>query len=128
MGERDPLESLRNLEKGLDRARQNRGDGAPAARRGGFGQGGQNALGLAFRISLELVVAVVVGAGIGWALDRWLGTAPWGMIILFFLGVASGMFNVYRAITGMGMAIGFHRRDTAPTQSVGFDEDDEDEK
>lgn len=128
MDERDPLESLRNLEKGLDRARRDRGDGATAPRRGGFGQNGQSALGLAFRISLELVVAVVVGAGIGWALDRWLGTAPWGMIILFFLGVAAGMLNVYRAITGMGMAVGYRRGDTPPPQNVGFDEDDEEEK
>ncbi len=128
MGERDPLESLRHLEKGLDRARRNRGDGAQAPPRGGFGPGGQSALGLAFRISLELVVAVVVGAGIGWALDRWLGTAPWGMIVLFFLGVAAGMVNVYRAIAGMGMAIGYRGRDPPPAQSVGFDEDDEDEK
>jgi ATP synthase protein I len=128
MGERDPLESLRHLEKGLDRARQNRGDGARAPRRGGFAPGSQSALGLAFRISLELVVAVVIGVGIGWALDRWLGTAPWGMIILFFLGVAAGMVNVYRAISGMGMAVGYRRRAPPPAQSVGFDEDDEDGK
>jgi ATP synthase protein I len=128
MSERDPLESLRRLQRGLDRARRDRGNGATAPRGGGSARGSQSALGLAFRISLELVVAVVVGAGIGWALDRWLGTAPWGMIILFFLGVAAGMVNVYRAITGMGMAIGYRRRDTPRAQNVGFDEDDEDDK
>ena len=121
------MRALRRLQQGLDRARRDRGNGATVPRRGGSPRGSQNALGLAFRISLELVVAVVVGAGIGWALDRWLGTAPWGMIILFFLGVAAGMVNVYRAITGMGMAIGYRRRDT-PAQNVGFDDDDEDDK
>src|SRR5579875_3733248 len=99
MDERDPLQSLRDLEKDLDRARQARG-GAGAPRRSSLGPGSQNALGLAFRISLELVVAVVVGAGIGWALDRWLGTRPWGMIVLFFLGIGAGLVNVYRAFTG----------------------------
>jgi len=128
MSERDPLESLRRLQRGLDRARRNRGDGATAPRRDDSVRGSQSALGLGFRIGLELVVAVVVGAGIGWALDEWLGTAPWGMIILFFLGVAAGMVNVYRTITGMGMAIGYRRRGTPPAQNVGFDEDDEDEK
>lgn len=125
MDERDPLESLRDLEKGLDRARQGR-QGVNAPRQGGLGQGSQNALGLAFRISLELVVAVLVAAGIGWALDRWLGTKPWGMIILFFLGIAAGLVNVYRTISGMGMAIGYKQRGAPPGRGPGFDEDDED--
>jgi ATP synthase protein I len=125
MDERDPLQSLRDLEKDLDRARQRR-DGASARRPGGLGPGSQNALGLALRISVELVVAVVVGAGIGWALDRWFGTRPWGMIVLFFLGIAAGLMNVYRAFTGMGMAIGYRSRQTPPpARQTGFDEDDE---
>jgi ATP synthase protein I len=126
MDERDPLESLRDLEKGLDNARQGRDGGSTARRGGDIGRSGRDALGLAFRISLELVVAVVVGAGIGWALDRWLGTRPWGMILFFFLGVAAGLANVYRAITGMGMAIGYKPRGTPPAQNVGYEEDDED--
>jgi ATP synthase protein I len=126
MDERDPLESLRDLEKGLERVRQQRVDAA-ARRRGGLGLGDRSALGLAFRISLELVVAVVVGAGIGWAFDRWLGTRPWGMILFFFLGVAAGLANVYRAITGMGMAIGYRQRGAPPpAQGAGYDDDDED--
>ena len=126
MDERDPLQSLRDLEKGLDRARQGR-QSATAPRQGGLGQGSQNALGLALRIGLELVVAVIVAAGIGWALDRWLGTKPWGMIILFFLGIATGLVNVYRTISGMGMAIGYKQRGAPPASSAGFDdEDDED--
>lgn len=126
MNDSDPRASLRNLEKGLEKARQERADGAAARRGGDIGQAGREALGLAFRISLELVVAVIVGAGIGWALDRWLGTRPWGMIILFFLGVAAGLVNVYRAFTGMGMAVGYRQRGAPPAHSVGFDEDDED--
>src|SRR6266481_647605 len=35
------------------------------------------ALGMAFRLSTELVVGVGVGGALGWALDRWLGTTPW---------------------------------------------------
>jgi hypothetical protein len=31
------------------------------------------------------------------------------MIVMFFLGVATGMYNVYRAITGQGAAVGFRR-------------------
>ena len=89
MDERDPLESLRDLEKGLDRARRKR-DGGSTTRPGGLMQGNQNAMALGLRIGIELVVAVVVGAGLGWAIDRWLGTQPWGMIVLFFLGIGGG--------------------------------------
>ncbi|HEX4113183.1 MAG TPA: AtpZ/AtpI family protein [Stellaceae bacterium] len=126
MNDSDPRASLRDLETGLEKARRERESAATARRGGDIGQSGRDALGLAFRISLELVVAVIVGAGIGWALDRWLGTRPWGMIILFFLGIAAGLVNVYRAITGMGMAIGYRQRGAPPAQGTGFDEDDED--
>ncbi len=40
-------------------------------------------------------------------MDKWLGTRPWGMVVFFFLGVAAGMLNVYRAVAGMGGAVGF---------------------
>ncbi|HEY5208367.1 MAG TPA: AtpZ/AtpI family protein [Stellaceae bacterium] len=125
MDERDPLASLRDLGKGLEKARQGR-DGGSTARRATLSRDSQNALGLALRIGVELVVAVVIGAGIGWALDRWLGTRPWGMIILFFLGIAAGLVNVYRTISGMGMAIGYRQRAAPPAPGAGFDADDED--
>jgi ATP synthase protein I len=69
----------------------------------------QHGLGVGLRIGVELVVAVVVAVGLGWAIDRLLGTHPWGMIVLFFLGVAAGMLSVYRAIAGINTAVGFRR-------------------
>ena len=53
------------------------------------------------RLSTELVAGVFVGAVLGWFLDRWLGTAPWGLIILLFLGFAAGVLNVVRATESM---------------------------
>jgi ATP synthase protein I len=70
------------------------------------------ALGIAFRVGVELVAGVVVGAAIGYGLDQWLGTTPWLMIVFFFLGAAGGMMNVYRAATGQSLAVGY-RQDTA---------------
>ena len=46
---------------------------------------------------------------LGWAIDRWLGTRPWGIIVLFFLGVAAGMLNVYRAVSGISTPVGYRR-------------------
>ena len=51
----------------------------------------------AMRVGTELVAALVVGVGLGWFLDGWLGTRPWLMIVFFFLGAGAGILNVYRA-------------------------------
>ncbi len=50
-----------------------------------------------FRLASDLVVGVLVGFGIGWVLDRWLGTSPWFLLIFTPLGVVAGIFNVIRA-------------------------------
>jgi ATP synthase protein I len=50
-----------------------------------------------FRLSSELVAGVLVGAGLGWLIDRWFGTSPWGLMILLLLGFAAGVLNVMRS-------------------------------
>ncbi|HMF21734.1 MAG TPA: AtpZ/AtpI family protein [Pseudolabrys sp.] len=50
-----------------------------------------------FRLSTELVAGVIVGAMIGWFLDRWLRISPWGLIVFLLLGFAAGVLNVMRA-------------------------------
>ena len=50
-----------------------------------------------FRLSTELVAGVLVGAGLGWLIDRWLGSTPWGLIVFLLLGFAAGVLNVMRA-------------------------------
>lgn len=65
------------------------------------------------RVATELVAGVMVGTFIGLALDRWLGTTPFLMVLLLFLGAAAGMLNVWRMLSGRGMATGYfdeHRR------------------
>ncbi|MBM3577349.1 MAG: AtpZ/AtpI family protein [Alphaproteobacteria bacterium] len=44
----------------------------------------------------EFVGAVLVSAVIGWQADKWLGTAPWLLVVMLGLGVAAGFWNVYR--------------------------------
>jgi ATP synthase protein I len=50
-----------------------------------------------FRLSSELVAGVVVGAGLGWLIDHWFGTSPWGLMIFLLLGFAAGVLNVMRS-------------------------------
>ena len=56
-----------------------------------------SAIARGFRLSTELVAGVLVGAFIGWVLDKWLGISPWGMIVFLLLGFAAGVLNVMRA-------------------------------
>jgi ATP synthase protein I len=58
-------------------------------------------LGKALKISTELVAAVVVGSTIGFLLDTWFGTKPLLIICFFFMGVAAGIINVFRAAKKM---------------------------
>jgi ATP synthase protein I len=64
-------------------------------------QGHGAALGQALRLGVELVAGVAVGGFIGWALDRWFGTAPLLMVVFLGLGAAAGIMNVVRTAKRM---------------------------
>lgn len=55
------------------------------------------AMAQAIRLGGEFVAGVLVGAGIGWLIDAWLGTSPWGLIVFLLLGFVAGVLNVLRA-------------------------------
>ena len=90
-------ERIRQLEERQEPARLNNNRAAMSP----------NGLAMAGRVTTELVAGLVVGTGIGWALDQWLDTTPILTVVMFFLGAAAGMMNVWRALTGRGMAAGF---------------------
>ena len=54
-------------------------------------------LGMALKLSTEMVAAVLVGTIIGYILDSWFDSKPWLIIIFFFIGVAAGITNVFRS-------------------------------
>ena len=58
-------------------------------------------LGTAFKLSTELVAAVIVGTIIGFILDGWFGTKPWLILIFFFVGMISGIMNVIKSAKNM---------------------------
>jgi ATP synthase protein I len=60
-----------------------------------------SSIGTAFKLSTELVSAVVVGTIIGYILDTTFGTKPWLILIFFFVGVIAGIVNVIKSAKKM---------------------------
>jgi ATP synthase protein I len=58
-------------------------------------------IGKAWSLAIEMVAAVGVSIFIGWWVDRWFGSAPWGLLGFILLGVATAMWTAIR--TGMRM-------------------------
>jgi ATP synthase protein I len=56
-----------------------------------------SALARGLRLSAEFVAGILVGGAIGWLMDRWLGTSPWGLMVWLLLGFAAGVLNMMRA-------------------------------
>ena len=53
-----------------------------------------SSIGTAFKLSTELVSAVIIGTIIGFILDKTFGTKPWLILIFFFVGVVAGIINL----------------------------------
>ncbi|MDX3925615.1 MAG: AtpZ/AtpI family protein [Shinella sp.] len=51
----------------------------------------------AMKLSSEFIAAIIVGALLGYLLDHFAGTGPWGMIVLLLLGFCAGVLNVLRS-------------------------------
>ena len=52
--------------------------------------------GVGYRMSIEPVVGICVGLGLGWLIDTQMGTKPWFMLCLMLLGLVAAIFNVVR--------------------------------
>ena len=49
-------------------------------------------------VGLTLVLCTVLGLAGGYALDGWLGTRPWLMLVGLLFGIAAGFINLFRAV------------------------------
>ncbi|MDR2573145.1 MAG: AtpZ/AtpI family protein [Desulfovibrio sp.] len=47
-------------------------------------------------IGFHLVSGPLVGFCLGYGLDYWLDTGPWGKLTFLIIGIAAGFLNVYR--------------------------------
>ena len=86
---------LDQLTERLHRAKKDQKDSEQRPNKGG------RAMGLAYRMAFEMVIAVMVGTYLGWLLDEGFATKPLFMILMFFMGVAAGILNVFRVAKQM---------------------------
>jgi ATP synthase protein I len=85
--------NLRELGARLEEARRSQNEGQ--ARKPALGLESRQ-YGQAWRLAVEMVAGLAVGAGMGWLLDWFFGTSPWLMVIFFFLGAGAGMKSAMR--------------------------------
>ena len=69
------------------------------------------ALGRALELGIQFGACVLVGMGLGYYLDRWLGTAPLFLLIFMLFGFAAGLRTLLR----------FARDSSAPGPSMADD-------
>jgi ATP synthase protein I len=50
----------------------------------------------ALRLSSEFIAGILGGGGLGWLIDHFLGTSPWGLIVFVLLGFVAGVYGVMR--------------------------------
>ena len=84
---------LRDLDRRLDARRAK--DNTPS--RAGGESRTKPGFALALRLGADFVAGVVLGAALGWGVDRLFGTGPWGLMVFLLLGFAAGLLTVMRS-------------------------------
>jgi ATP synthase protein I len=88
-----------DLEDRIAGARASAKRRGPAQSDDGEDPGIAGAMNFGLRAGGQFVAAVVLGGGLGWLIDRGLGTAPFGMLILMVLCFVAAMANVWRTMS-----------------------------
>lgn len=88
---------LNDLEQKIQQAQENR------AAKNSIQKGHNDGM----QAGIEFVGSIVVGSAIGYGIDQWLNTAPFGFLIMFFMGVAAGFLSIYRISKNLGSSIGY---------------------
>ena len=95
----DENDALHRLSQKVNKAHAQRTTERPQRGRG-------TAIGLAYRLSIELVVGIVVGGYLGWWMDRFFGTKPLFLLLMLSLGMAAGVLNILRTSREMNQRMG----------------------
>ena len=59
---------------------------------------GAGRAGPAMMASYTLIGAIVLLGGIGYAIDSWRGSSPWGLLIGLLLGLVVGFYELAKAV------------------------------
>jgi ATP synthase protein I len=51
-----------------------------------------------YRVGTDFVITVLTFIFVGWLIDRYFATGPWGLLILLLVGFGVGMMNLVRAV------------------------------
>jgi ATP synthase protein I len=107
-------DALERLNQRLDalQTRTTRKTGSLADKAGGAG----------YRLMAELVSGVLAGLGLGWLVDQYAHTKPWGMLIGVVLGTVASVFLVVKAANRMSDQA---KREAGPAKAVPFEDEDE---
>jgi len=98
----DPLGQDARLHSLDERLRVAASDEAKRTGAGATGVGADQGYRLGNRVLAELLGGMVGGALIGWVLDRLLGTSPWLLLVLLFLGTVVAFRNIIRLANRSG--------------------------
>lgn len=90
----DKRDRLDTLEKKLSASRQRH---QPEEQ----GRANASMLGLAWRLTIEMLAGIGVGGFIGWWIDKVLGTQPIFMLLMLVLGMGAGLMNSVRTVADM---------------------------
>lgn len=82
------LEAFDERLKAIQQAEQVRTGTAQKKPDKGYSQGN--------RVLTELIAGIAGGGLLGWLFDSWLGTTPWLLLALMFLGIAVAFRNIIR--------------------------------
>lgn len=64
-------------------------------------RGNASMLGLAWRLTIEMLAGIGVGGFVGWWMDKWFGTEPIFMLVMLVLGMGAGLMNSVRTVNEM---------------------------
>jgi ATP synthase protein I len=87
----DSQEALRRLQNRLDAFD---GQRAPEA---GAGEAAERSIGEGYRLLGEVIGGVLGGLGLGWLVDRFAHTTPFGMVIGLLLGTAASAYAAVKS-------------------------------
>ena len=77
-------------------------------------------MGEGYRLLAGLLGGVLGGVGFGWLFDRFVHTAPWGVVVGLSLGAGVSVYSAARSAVRMGKQI----MEADPPKAVPFDDDD----